>query len=56
MKKGNWLESLNYQNTIKENCMLKNSLTKENLKSLKNYPVLESFLEDIKTNKDFNKM
>ena len=36
--------------------MLKNSLTKENLKSLKNYPVLESFLEDIKTNKDFTKM
>ena len=36
--------------------MLKNSLTKENLKSLKNYPVLESFLEDIKTNKDFTKL
>ena len=36
--------------------MLKNSLTKENLKSLKNYPVLESFLEDINTNKDFTKL
>lgn len=56
MKKDNSLESLNYQNTIKENYMLKNSLTKENLKSLKNYPVLESFLEDINTNKDFTKL
>ena len=36
--------------------MLKNSLTKENLKSLKNYPVLESFLEDINTNEDFTKL
>ena len=36
--------------------MLKNSLTKENLKSLENYPVLGMFLEDIKTNKDFTKI
>lgn len=36
--------------------MLKNSLTKENLKSLENYPVLGMFLEDIKTNKDFTKL
>lgn len=28
--------------------MLKSSLTKENLKSLENYPVLGRFLEDIK--------
>ena len=36
--------------------MLKNSLTKENLKSLENYPVLGMFLEDIKTSKDFTKL
>ena len=36
--------------------MLKKSLTKENLKSLENYPVLGMFLEDIKTNKDFTKL
>ena len=36
--------------------MLKNSLTKENLKSLENYPVLGMFLEGIKTNKDFTKI
>ena len=36
--------------------MLKSSLTKENLKSLKNYPVLGRFLEDIKKNKDFTKL
>ena len=36
--------------------MLKSSLTKENLKSLENYPVLGRFLEDIKKNKDFTKL
>ena len=36
--------------------MLKKSLTRENLKSLENYPVLGMFLEDIKTNKDFTKL
>ena len=36
--------------------MLKNSLTRENLKSLENYPVLGMFLEDVSTNKDFTKL
>ena len=36
--------------------MLKSSLTKENLKSLENYPVLGRFLEDINKSKDFTKL